>query len=596
MGTTNGHKAVTHNLSVGEQSLTPNFTTARVFVRAANNSANNLVASFRNASNLRLLELSNAGNAVIGNTSPLSSARLYVHSVNTTLNFGINVAHTRTNGDAQNLFSVRSNNSGSIAYNSFTAFANAGNARAIDATVNSASTSATHVGVYSNTRNGANAYAMYANMSGGGTTTGVSVGYYANISEPARPNSYGQQLNIVGYGGKTAYGSRLNLLSNNQTNPTLIGQSISVVSTAPSQNTNMTGLHIVMNNTSTGSPVTFAVDIEAGAVKLRELAGSGDRPLVVDPNGVLKAGTAATSATTIYSGNATIGASRLATLTDNLTFNNSDNTNLFRLDGGTNKKVRIGVSDPATNALLSVKAKSNNFGSSAIFVESGTGNKILDIKDSGHFYSFVNNSQRFHTTSSGAVTTGTHNSLNSAGFNYICDTESNTSYSRYAQHCSGITAGHANAQAVAFQGLSVLQRAIKLAVAGDSNNLGRVVVGPSAAFYNVSGGRTANAELTIHGRTNDHTDYLLDCLNTSNVQNSPSNSNDSKFMVRNDGVVGISAFTRTTLPNATRPTGLSGTGGSLMWGVIVVTDATGGPTLAISNGTSWVRVADGQPV
>lgn len=254
--------------------------------------------------------------------------------------------------------------------------------------------------------------------------------------------------------------------------------------------------------------------------------------------------------------------------------------------------VRLGVTDAASPATLSIKSKSASASVRALTLENSAGHVLLDIFEGGVWRWGVNNvynalilsvsslqHRGYFSASASNTGGGGHmftNNVNRAGMVAA------------GQYCTALIQGDTTAPSNI---TSQVQQRMRLVVSQQGG--GRVAIGYGAAlFQNTTAfGQVPEAELILSGRTANNADYSISCRASSDGYNSVKNYT---FLVRNDGVIGIPQFAKASLPNAARPTqtGMSNT----MVGLIFVVDDTGGPTLATSNGTKWLRVSDGQEI
>lgn len=266
-------------------------SSAKFSVRAASSSTADVAFVFANNVGSRMLQGNAAGNISIGLGAPLTNTRLYVHSTNSSLFYGLNVIHSRnTGGSAVNRLDAAVGNAVvGTAYNYLNATGVGAYSRGCWG--NSEGTLGTdNTGVYGNARNGPTSNTgVHGNTSGGGTTAVTTAVYATNINSVSLLK-YGLRSVItsgpsasVNYGFKTKISPGTTAVS-----ATLYGAHIEVDCNVSNTSLTQVGLFIDVNNRSHTTPVlTRAIHTQRGDIRFEDLSSTTSNIVVADSTGVL---------------------------------------------------------------------------------------------------------------------------------------------------------------------------------------------------------------------------------------------------------------------------------------------------------------------
>jgi hypothetical protein len=272
-----------------------------------------------NSSGNYLMLVSDSGNISMGNVTPLSTSRLYVHS--TTGTHGLNVNHSNTTGTAYNTMTASANGIGNAAYNYFNAAGYNNFARGVWGNSTGIFTEES-VGVWGSANSGTvYSIGVYGTVSGGNTSNADTTGGYFYNGAGYSLNKIGvasvvagPPSNSISYGVKTDVSIGTIAISNS----TLYGHYIQVTGRFNQTSISHVGLYIDVDESSSITPVkTRAIETVAGDVELGYLAtGGADEYVTVDSTGVL--GKTTLTALTKYAADLVYVANTALTVTHSL--------------------------------------------------------------------------------------------------------------------------------------------------------------------------------------------------------------------------------------------------------------------------------------
>jgi hypothetical protein len=271
-------------LNIGNVAVTGSLINAR----GRGNTDATKILDFRNSSGNQIMQISDTANMVIGVGNYLTNSRLYVHAINTNIQYGLNtrIASTRA-GSVWNQVEVNAQTAGAAAYNYFNAISNGNIARALWGN-SQGGNALTNVGVYSFAQSAVNNnYAFNGQVSGAVNPTGADYGMYLRLNGSATDDKFGVDVSLengAANGNRTGY--RV-ISSAVNTGVTTTGINIDLNGVAIASQTQV-GISIDVTGTGVGT-TNRAINTVGGDVRLGYLAGTGTRFVQTDATGILSA-------------------------------------------------------------------------------------------------------------------------------------------------------------------------------------------------------------------------------------------------------------------------------------------------------------------